>query len=394
VSSKRLKNYLPDIDLHDEKARRLAIFGCLGILILLSLLARKSLIDFQNTDYKSFSHWYDFVKDHGLGSFKHAFSNYNPPYTYFLYLITLLPVAKIVAIKGLMAVFDIFLAVSVYLVVKVFRPRGYTPLIAAVTTMFLPTVMVTGVMWGQFDQLYVAGLLMSLYYGLRDNSKWAWIWFGVAIAVKFQAIFFLPVLGIMIFKRVRWYDAIWAAGAFLLLTLPPMLAGRSLSSLLGIYPAQARIFNGNLTLNAPNMYQWVPNSLFPYLNHAGIGLALAACLFILLFTLLHRKFSRHDLLLCATLVLYVVPFLLPAMHERYFFPAGIASTVLAFAYPSALYVGIAVLMQAVTLFSYGPFLFSMTPVPFGLLSALVLLIICALSAKYLGLTGKEPPAAG
>jgi Gpi18-like mannosyltransferase len=395
VNNKKLRKYLELADLHNARARKPAIFICLGALLLLSLLIRKSLIDFQNVDYQSFSFWYDFVKDHGIGSFKYGFSNYNPPYTYFLYLITLLPISKIVAIKGLMAVFDIFLAVSVYFVVRVFRPGGYIPLIAAITTMFLPTVIITGVMWGQFDQLYVSAILFSLYYGLRDKSKWAWIWFGVAIAIKFQAIFFLPVLGVMIFKRIRWYDAGWGIATFLVLTLPPVLAGRSIGSLLNIYPEQTRIFNGYLTINAPNMYQWFSNSLFPYMNHMAIGLAIAACIFILLISLMRSKFSQKDLLLCTTLVLYVVPFLLPAMHERYFFPASIASLVLAFAYPTGLYIGIAVLMQVVTLLSYGSFLLSgalnVALIPFSVLALIVLFIIFALGAKYLDITAEEPP---
>jgi Gpi18-like mannosyltransferase len=389
VNNKILKKYLRSANLHDDRARKWAIYGCLGALLVIALLVRKSLVDFQDPDYQAFSSWYSFVKVHGIGSFKYAFSDYNPPYTYFLYLITLLPISKIVAIKGLLAVFDVILAVAVYLVIKIFRPQGYVPLIAAITTMFLPTVLVTGVMWGQFDQLYVAAMLLSLYSGLRDKSKSTWLWFGVAIAIKFQAIFFLPVLGVLLFKRIRWYDAIWGVGSFLVLTLPPVLAGRSLTSVLEIYPNQASLFNGHLTLNAPNIYQWVPNSTFPYLNHMGIGVAVAACIFILLVALQHKKFSQKDILLCTTLVLYVVPFLLPAMHERYFFPAGIASVVLAFAYPSRIYAGIAVLMQIVTLFSYCPFLFGTKPIPFTILSFLVLVIISVLVADYIGLAKNE-----
>jgi Gpi18-like mannosyltransferase len=388
---KRKKEHL-SVDLHTENARKWAIYGCLAALVVLSLLVRKSLIGFQNGDYTFFSGWYDFAKAHGFHSFKYGYSNYNPPYTYFLYTITLLPIAKMTAIKGLMAVFDIFLAVAVYFVVKIFRPTGYTALIAGITTMFLPTVLVTGVMWGQFDQFYVAAMLLSLYSGLRDNSKWAWIWFGVAIAIKFQAIFFLPVLIIMIFKRIHWYHAFWAVITFLVLTLLPMFAGRSLSSLLDIYPAQSRVTLGFLSLNAPSIYQWFPNSAFPYLYHAGIVVAIAACAFVLLVTLQHKMFSRRELLLCTTLLLYLVPFLLPEMHERYFFPAGIASMIIAFAYPTRLFAGIAVLAQVITLFSYSPFLFNVTPLPFSVLSLGILLIICLYGSQYLRLPKAEPVA--
>ena len=382
----KLKKYRKVFDLHSSDNTKLVILGCFALLFLLSILVRKSLIDFQNADYNVFSSWYDFAKQHGIHSFKydyaHGFSNYNPPYTYFLYLSTLLPVSKIVAIKGILGFFDIILAISVYYVVKVFRPQSFLPLIAAIVTMFLPTVLITGVFWGQFDQLYVAFILFSLGAGLRNKSRWAWVFFGVAIAVKLQAIFFLPILVIMVFKKIYWHDLVWAVVSFLLLTLPPVLVGRSLSSLLSIYPDQAKVFNGQLTLNAPNMYQWFPNSAFNYLNMAGICATLAAIILVLIVTLQHKKFSNKELLVATTMMLYLVPFLLPAMHERYFFPAGIASLILAFAYPTRMFIGTAILAQVVTLFSYAPFLFAMTPLSLPILALAPLFIICALAAEY------------
>jgi len=99
MSRGKSKKYRSYLDLHTAEARELAIIIGLGLLMVLSLLVRKSLIHFQNPDYQTFSSWYDFVKAHGLHSFKYVFSNYNPPYTYFLYIATKLPVAKIVAIK-------------------------------------------------------------------------------------------------------------------------------------------------------------------------------------------------------------------------------------------------------------------------------------------------------
>lgn len=388
MKNSKIVKHISSFDLHDERASKWAIYVCLGLLIVLSLLVRKSLIEYQSGDLAFFFQWYGFVKIHGIHSFKYGYSNYNPPYTYFLYLSTFLPLSKIAALKSIMFLFDIVMAVGVYFLVKVFRPKGYIPLIAAITAMYLPTVLVTGVMWGQFDQFYTAFILLSMASALRNNSRWAWIWFGVSIAIKFQAIFFLPLLIIVMFRRIRWYDAIWAVVSFLVLTLPPLLAGRSLHSLLNIYPAESKVGQGLLNLNAPNVWQWFPDSTFPYVYHLGIGVAIAACIFILLFTLIHQKFTKQELLICATLILYVVPFFLPEMHERYFFPAGIMSMVLAFAYPNKTFIGIAVLIQVVTLFSYSPFLFGTTPIPFSILSATVLLIICLLTGKYFTTSGE------
>lgn len=389
--------FLKLTDLHDEEVTRKVTWILVGIAFLLAVVVRKSLIHFQNPDYTIIASWYDLAKVHGIHVLKYGygdgFSNYNPPFSYFLYIATLLPVSKIVAIKGMMAFFDVVLAVSVYCVLRALRPRGFLPLAAALATLFLPTVLVTGVMWGQFDQFYVAFVLFSLWAGLTGRSRAAWALFGIALSIKFQAIFFLPVLGVMLFKKIRWYDAVWGIGSFLLVTLPPVLVGRSAASLINIYPDQAKLFNGFLVLNAPNVYQWVPNSMFPYLNNAGICLAIMSVLCILLAAIWYKKFSNRDLLVATTLVLYIVPFLLPAMHERYFFPAGIASMVLAFAYPTVQFVSTAVLMQVITLFSYEPFLFNTQPaVPFGILALGILYIICVLGMDFLA-SKQEPSAA-
>ena len=98
-----LKKHLDILKLDNDKARKYTINFCLFALILLSILIRKSLIDFKNADYQIFSSWYDFIKIHGIHSFKYGadagFSNYNPPYTYFLYIASLLPLSKAVVIK-------------------------------------------------------------------------------------------------------------------------------------------------------------------------------------------------------------------------------------------------------------------------------------------------------
>jgi Gpi18-like mannosyltransferase len=369
------------LDLHDDNSKKVAIFIVFITLFVLAVLVRRSLIDAVNGDYFIFASWYDYVKLHGITSFNTDFSNYNPPYTYFLYLITLLPVSKIVAIKGLMLVFDMLLAFSVYLVVKQVRPGRYLPILASVATLFLPSVIFTGVFWGQFDQFYTAFILFSLYYVLKDNSKLAWLYFGIAIAIKLQAIFFLPVLIILMFKRLKWWHAIYGILAFVVLTFLPILAGRSFSSIVNIYAAQASLFKGSLTLNAPNIYQWVPNSAFDYLNNAGIYLTAAVMACFLIYALLYKKFSNKDVIILTAIMLFLVPFILPQMHERYFFPATIGIFIAAIYAPKLLWVAVA--MQITTLFSYIPFLFDkQPPVSFPILAIIGVFMIAAMVYVY------------
>ena len=222
-STQKIKHRHITIIEHIKKnPEKAAIYACFVVLFLLSFAVRKSLIPYSAGDYNAFSSWYDYLNIHGLHSFRYSFSNYNPPYTYFLYLVTLLPISKIYAIKGLLIFFDFLLAYSVYLVVKEVNNKSYIALIAGTLTLFLPSVLLNGALWGQFDNFYTAFVMFSLYFVLKKNSRWAWVCFGIALAIKLQAIFFLPVLVIMMFRRVRWYDAIWGGLAFLILTFPPV----------------------------------------------------------------------------------------------------------------------------------------------------------------------------
>jgi len=357
-----------------------AIYGIFIILFIITILIRVSLVKFQSGDYATFSGWYDFLKLHGIHSFKYSFSDYNPPYTYFLYIATLLPVSKIVAIKSILIFFDYVLALSVYFFVKLFRPKNYMPIIASLVVLFLPTVLLTSAFWGQFDEFYTAFIVFSLYFGLKGKSRWAWIFFGIAIAIKLQAIFFLPVLLLMIFKRIKWYDAIWGIVSFVVLTFPPLLVGRSFSSIINIYKNQTNLFSGLLTLNAPSMWAWVPSIDFQYFNKFGIYLTGATALLLILFGVIYKKYKKVDFVVFTSLMLILMPFLLPQMHERYFFPAGIGSLLLAFIYPE--YFWIAVAVQVITLFAYAPFLFGINIIPMSILAVFILIIICLIGYIY------------
>ena len=86
-----------------------------------------------------------------------------------------------------------------------------------------------------------------------------------------------------------------------------------------------------------------------------------------------KKALNADLLIKIALVSVVLlPFLLPRMHERYFFAADIFSIIFAFYFPRYFY--LPVLMQLISFFSYQPFLFE-KPVNFTLLTFGMLTVI-------------------
>jgi len=81
------------------------------------------------------------------------------------------------------------------------------------------------------------------------------------------------------------------------------------------------------------------------------------------------------------------PFLLPGVHERYFFAADALSVVYAFYDPRRWFV--AVLIQFASVFSYYPYLFGREPVPRVLLAAAMVLAIECVAIRVVQLAATE-----
>ena len=93
-----------------------------------------------------------------------------------------------------------------------------------------------------------------------------------------------------------------------------------------------------------------------------LGYVFAAVLVLgLVYTLIagRARLDRDRIVTAAAVFVIGVPFLLPGMHERYFYLADVVTVVLAFYRPQLW--PVPVLVQAASLLSYGPFLFSTAP---------------------------------
>ncbi len=215
--------------------------SALAILFLLAIALRVSLYHIVTSDYTVFlSQWYDFIQTHGgFAALRYNFSNYNPPYLYLLALVTYLPIPKLVAIKSLSVVFDGVLGLFTYLILSLKYRRSYAAILGALVVLFAPTIVINSSAWGQSDAIYTAFCLGSLYFLLKERPAWACVFFGLAISFKLQAIFFLPVLLIVLLKRklpIKYLVLIPAV--FLLMLAPAFFAGRDAWSLLTIYAGQ------------------------------------------------------------------------------------------------------------------------------------------------------------
>jgi len=353
--------------------------------LALALALRLALLDFKSLDYyASLKPWYNAIKGGGFAVFATAFSTYNPPYLYLLYLVArFLPDAQaVVAVKLPSLLSDFVCAALVGLIVasKPGRTRSM-PYLAALAVLFAPSIVLNSAFWGQADSLFAAGVLACIVMLIRERPGWAMIAFGIALALKLQAIFLAPVLlALLMRRRIPWRTLLYIPLVLVLAILPAWLAGRPLGDLLQVYAYQASQFEF-ITMNAPTVYALVPQSkrVFNLLYGPAVvmGGAIAFLWFILL--LRSRRPLRGPLLVRVALVaMLVVPLFLPKMHERYFYVADLLSIAAAFLEPALFLVP--TLVIGVSTFAYMPFLFEQAVIPLPLL-ALVLAAVTAYLLK-------------
>lgn len=327
---------------------------------------------------------------HGLGL---PIGNYNAPFLYLLDGATLLPFSELTNIKLVFLVFDVLLVYYVYRIVALRYRSWHVPFLAAAVVAFLPTVVVNASAWGQGDSMWASFGVGSVYYLLRRRHWPACVLAGVAFAIKPQAMVVLALLLLLALAgRLPWRATLAVPLMYVVLDLPAVLAGRSLRELLLLYPTQTSL--PYLTFNAPSVYQFVPGSgadggLSGNDEHLLTNLArlsTVAAVLIVCFAVAAGRLplGRTRVLLAGSLFALLIPFLLPAMHERYFYLADILTVIVAFYRPKLWYVP--VLVQTSSALSYVPYMFNPPPeklVDFRILTTLMLAAIFAVGYALL-----------
>ncbi|MDE3015349.1 MAG: hypothetical protein KGI29_00290 [Pseudomonadota bacterium] len=237
-------------------------------------------------------------------------------------------------VKGVTFAGEAFAGLYLYRLMDWYRQReGYTPvtpLIGAILLLLSPSVLVNGADVGQCDIWWVAFLLAALYYIINDRPLPTLIYCGLALAFKPQSLFLSPLFLVLVIKgRVPWKLAWVPLAVYVATCIPAWLEGRSLYDLLMIYPSQA--MEGDLNSNAPNIYLLSLQMSSVLKAQLGILVGLALALAFIFVTCLRWKlpFTLTQYTLLATLSAAMLPFVLPHMHDRYFFAADILSLLLA-----------------------------------------------------------------
>jgi len=299
------------------------------------LIVRGALFYFQSWDYLNFlSGW---ISDYRSMSFSEALGtnvgNYNPPYMYILNMISSIGGSDLYLIKSVSVVFDILLAYFVMKIVSLKTERLNMLILAVVLAFAIPTVVLNSAMWAQCDSIYSAFSLGAVYFALRGRSKMSYVFIALALSFKLQAAFILPIFIIFIIKKkIKLSDCYMFFAVYLAMLLPALIAGAHIRDLLLVYFNQSVTYN-YLTLNAINIWQFVEhvpfaeNVRFANFKIAGLFISGLAVLSLLYFTYVNREklVKTVDYIRLTFLFAVILPFLLPQMHDRFFYMADVLS---------------------------------------------------------------------
>jgi Gpi18-like mannosyltransferase len=340
-------------------------------LFLTAIWVRYHFLPTVTNDLITISGWYDYIVSHnGFSALKDtAFSIYTPPYLYLFVIVSYFPVIpKIIAIKAISIIFDFICAYAIYKIAKKVSSQT-TSWFLACLFLLNPVVWLNSAYWGQCDAIYTAFLLFAIYFLLNDNFPIAMVMFGIGFSFKLQSVFLLPfIFAILIVYFDRWKYLFFIPVTTFMMMIPAILAGKSIENVFSIYFTQTSAYK-YLTMNAPSIFGFLNYQRSGTLNLIGIALALIISIFIC--WLMFRKknnVNKKDIVLLASLSAFMLPFFLPQMHERYFYPASIISMLLLVYHPR-LTIPV-ILINLTTYFSYFFFLWGYYPLSMPLLTVI------------------------
>lgn len=335
---------------------------CASILVAAAFVIRIICLDHVTYDYRDFlSQWIQYFRDNGgFSALSQPLGNYNLPYLYFLAFFSYLGGYDLYLIKILSIAFDLLLAWSAMKLMGTATDSKGKKLFVFLAVLLYPTVILNGAYWGQCDSIYVAFAVLSVYLALDDHPVAAMIAITCSFAFKLQAVFVMPIFFVlMLMKKIKIRHLFLFPISYLVIVTPALIAGRPFIDTITLYFNQTDSIGTGLNYNSPSIFAFITQSLNEttqgLLGHLGIAAAFLSILLIFVWMIRKRVLlSNHLIILICALLSVCIPFLLPRMHDRYFFAADIFTLIVSVMIPR--YFSITLLTGFASLLGYHAYL--------------------------------------
>ena len=324
----------------------------LALVVILAVVARIPLYSKKSGDFNSFLQpWYQQCYENPKAFLASEEADYTPTYMYFLVFISWFrvkpdSVAYLYTLKTISVIFEFGTAFLIFWMCKfIFKKPNWLVLLSVFLALFIPQIILNGSFWGQCDSIFTFFIVLTLFLYYKKQPIWAAVAFGVSFAFKLQSIFFLPVLFLLwLNKKYRFWYLLLIPVVYILLMIPAMICGRSFVSCLTVYGTQAGEYV-YLSLNAPTIYAFVYPSmvtnssvekeLVPAATVIGLAAITIICVFIFL---THKDIQNEEIIKIAYMLALFAPFMLPKMHDRYFYLAEVLAVLYLFINPRKWYI--------------------------------------------------------
>ncbi len=315
---------------------------CIGVMLLAAAVVRFKLApdtklspDY-NTYYKE---WVEYYRENGIISgLGNAIGDYYVPLNLMYAFSSLIPTEPWVPLSIVAFICELISSVYIFKIFYLLTGRRHHSAFAGVAVLFLPFVAFNGALWKQVDALYTCFLLISLHKLIKQEYRASFVWYGVAFAVKLQAVLFLPIYVILyITDGFNSYDRVvkdsgrkssysileflWIPVIYLIAGVPEVICQNGLrrTYLSYLYQTQELETEGyGMVSYFPNLYNLGFDDYDGLLSAAALMVLLAVMVIIAF--MCYRKRENLDRKMVVYLTIWTAwtcVVLLPGMHERY-----------------------------------------------------------------------------
>ena len=307
------------------KGKKIPFIVIYIFIIILVILIKFLFLDIKSPDYNTFlSKWFDkIIELRNVDALKHTIGDYPDSYMFILILGTYITRNSVLYIKIVSIIFDFVIFIFGYKIIKNFDKD--LAIKKSWILLIIPGIIVNSAVLGQCDSIFSAFILIFIYYILKGKNKLALLFLGISFSFKLQALFVAPILIYLLYtKKIKMFDIIFILIGFIIPFIPSIVYGKGLIENIKILLFQTSEYN-YFVKSCPNIY-----SLF-CLNYMEINVILKYILSLIVIIIsviicLNKtscKYSDKVFLKKLTLLSLIVPFLLPSMHDRYFYLANI-----------------------------------------------------------------------
>ena len=352
------------------------------VLLALAFAARAAVFDYETLDYQNFlTKWVAFFRANGnFRALRHSVGNYNIPYLYFLALFSLSSIRDLYLIKLLSTFFDVLLAWASLRLLARYTRRSGVLIGCFFTVLCLPTVFLNSAVWAQCDSSYTALAVLAIALALEDRPVRSMLALTLAFGFKLQAVFVMPAFAVLwMYKKFSWKHFFIFPAAYVALVLPAVLLGRPFLDTITLYFSQTGSIGSGLNYNSSSIFAILRDVQDPESAARLAILAAFAYTILILLCCFVRSAELNDRAVLGAALLFAVgiPFLLPHMHDRYFFCADILTLILAFS--AWQYSPAAALTQFASLLGYHAYLKMrfLLPMRYGAGALILTIVLCA-----------------